>query len=233
MALDFRYPNADASSRGWGAGWPNCQTQRMVPLVGAGVGFGSIRTEIHDLLELLIAATAAKGYPPKAGQCFGFACRATKRADGTFTSIPSNHSWGLAVDYNTLENVYGAPEASSVIATKQKWMPALWHDYGFRWLGPPISDWEHFDFAGTPTDAAMMTVRAQHDLGGGDMSDFVDGIRDAAAGKALPNNASGEYGAGWHSFQRDKKNADDLAALKASGAVGHSHDTVEVSGPPK
>jgi hypothetical protein len=192
----------------------------MVPLSAAGVSFGSIRTEIHDLAVLLIAATAARGYPPKAGQCFGFACRMTKRADGSFTTTPSNHSWGLAFDYNTLENVYGAPESASVIATKQKWMPALWHDYGFRWLGPAIADWEHFDFCGTPTDAVQMTAKARTNLGGGDdvkeLDDYTvgrDRFHDAlkAAG-ADPGDAPANWNnaykiLGWRQARADFKNA--------------------------
>jgi D-alanyl-D-alanine carboxypeptidase-like protein len=216
MALDFAYPNADAARRGWGAGWPNCQTSRMVPLV-AGVSFGSIRTEIHDLVVALVVETASRGYPPKAGSCFGFACRPTKRADGTYTTTPSNHSWGLAVDYNTLENVYGAPESASVIATKQKWMVDLWHEYGFRWLGPAIADWEHFDFCGTPTDAAQMTAKALAGLGGGgddvkQLDDYIDGrekfyeAAKAAGGDpgGAPANWNNPYRKqGWHQARED------------------------------
>lgn len=185
MAFSFGYPNVPPDRRGWGPGFPECQNAKMVPLVAAGVSFGSCRGEVHDLLELLITETDRRGYGPKMGQVGCFVCRCSHKSDGSCAKdsagreIPSNHSWGLAVDYNWRENVYGADRSTSAIATRHRWMPALWKTYGFRWLGPPISDWQHFDFAGNVADAKHMTDKARRDLGGGDddvnLDKYVDG----------------------------------------------------------
>jgi hypothetical protein len=138
-----------------------------VPLVAAnGVSFGKVHKDICELLELLLAECIRKGYPPKNGQCWGSVCRCSHRSDGTCAEdaagnpIPSNHSYGLAIDFNSLDNVYGASTYKM-----PQWVPVLFRKYGFRWLGPPINDWQHFDWAGTPADAKQMTFKARLELG--------------------------------------------------------------------
>lgn len=165
MAFDFSYPNKPPDKRGWGSGYPDCNEERWIPLVAAnGVGFGRVHRRVHDLLELLLAECIRKGYPPKAGQCWGAVCRCSHKSDGTCAKdsagnvIPSNHSWGLAIDFNSLDNVYGASTYKM-----PAWVPALFKTYGFRWLGPPIHDWQHLDFAGTPADADAMLAKAKRD----------------------------------------------------------------------
>lgn len=179
MAFDFTYPNKPPNLRGWGSGYPNCQEDKWVALVAAnGVGFGRVHRRVHDLLELLLAECIAKGYPPKAGQCWGSVCRCSHKSDGSCAKdsagneIPSNHSWGLAIDFNSLENVYGAPSGKM-----PAWVPVLFRTYGFRWLGPPIQDWQHLDFAGEPSDADAMLRKARRNGLGKSPSRFKVGAK--------------------------------------------------------
>jgi hypothetical protein len=186
MALDFRYPNASAEERGWGEGWnpgmpigqrPSSYRGVIVPLTvdlkdhGQEVlSFGGgVREEVHDLLEMLVTECAARGYRYKP-KCYGGAFRPTKRSSGdpavppgqpgsVYTTTPSNHSWYVAVDISTTTNVYGGSSHDI-----PDWMVDLFRRYGWRWLGDTeIHDWEHFDFAGTPADAAAMTEKARKD----------------------------------------------------------------------
>lgn len=163
MALDWGYPNSPADQRGWGPGYPNCQPDKWVPLAAKnGVGFGQVHRRVHDLLFRLLNECILKGYPPKDGQCWGAVCRCSHDSSGncvrdaTGHEVPSNHSWGLAIDFNSLDNVYGATTYKM-----PQWVPNLFHDYGFRWLGPPIHDWQHLDFCGTPEDADRMLRKAR------------------------------------------------------------------------
>jgi D-alanyl-D-alanine carboxypeptidase len=95
-------PNAgksrnNAAERGWGAGWPNAQTARMAKVGKAGVTV-YVRREIAPLVAVLLDNTERLfKYDIKKGQTWGFANRPIR---GTRT--PSNHSWGLAVDINSL-----------------------------------------------------------------------------------------------------------------------------------
>lgn len=184
MALDFRYPNSGADERGWGDGWkiglpigtrPHSYEGVIVPLTvdlkdqeqGVLSFPGGVREEVHDLLEMLVTECAARGYRYKAA-CYGGAFRPTKRSTGSaavppgeagsvYTTTPSNHSWYVAVDISTTTNVYGGSTHDI-----PDWMVELFRRYGWRWLGDTeIHDWEHFDFAGTPSDAAAMTEKAR------------------------------------------------------------------------
>lgn len=187
MAFDFRYPNTGADERGWGEAWkpgmpigtrPASYRGKIVPLAvdlkehGQGtLSFtGDVREEVRDLLEMLVTECASRGYRYQP-ECYGGAFRPTKRSGGgdpnitpgqpgsLYTSTPSNHSWYIAVDISTTKNVYGGSSHDI-----PDWMVDLFHRYGWRWLGnTEIHDWEHFDFAGTPADAAEMTEKARKD----------------------------------------------------------------------
>jgi D-alanyl-D-alanine carboxypeptidase len=178
MAFDFGYPNLDNEKRGWGPGWevgmplwhrPATYPGSIVPLVVRGMDFGGgIRKELHDLAEMLLEESLDRGYIPRLSTaCYGGAFRPTKKSSGdpnlppgdpgsVFTTTPSPHSWCTALDINTLLNVYGGTEHQIPDA-----MADLWREYGWRWLGPHIEDWQHFDFAGTPEDAEAMTDKAR------------------------------------------------------------------------
>jgi hypothetical protein len=212
MAFDFAYPNARPDARGWGPGYPNCAEEAWVPLVAAnGVGFGRVHKNIHTLLELILAECIRRSYPPKAGQCWGAVCRCSHRSDGTCAEdangnpVPSNHSWGLAIDYNSIDNPYGADREDSQLGGNPKlgWVPILFREYGFRWLGPPIDDWQHFDFAGEPTDAVTMTVKARSELGD-DMStqDMREGGAAFRNGKPIPADANADFKYGYNIEKR-------------------------------
>lgn len=163
--LDYSYPNVQPDQRGWGEGYPKCDTTRWKPLTAKnGVSFGQVDERLVPLLQRIFNECIKRGYPPKPGQCWGSVCRCSHRSDGTCATdasgnpIPSNHSFGIAIDYNSLDNVYGASTYKM-----PSWVPKLFHTYGFRWLGPPIHDWQHFDFAGSPADAKAMTAKASAD----------------------------------------------------------------------
>ncbi len=131
-----------ASSRGWGRGWPHCQESRMeVVSVGDGVQL-RVRKEIASLVSRLCRETIEGGYHLHRGQCWGFACRAIRG-----TSRPSNHSWGLAVDLNSLKN----PMGPRLVTDMPDWLPALWKRNGFRWGGDyhGRKDAMHFEYMGT------------------------------------------------------------------------------------
>jgi hypothetical protein len=180
-----------ADQRGWGPGWPNCQTSKWVPLEvlslsGGTVRFpnhevvdgryveridlpGGVRPEIHDLVVILLRESERRGWINlHDGWCWGGACRPTKTSSGALTKIPSNHSWALAFDLNAPENSFGGSSH-----TIQAPMARLWNQYGFRWGGDysGTKDWMHFEFMGTPQDAREMTAKARRELGGDDLND--------------------------------------------------------------
>jgi hypothetical protein len=107
---------------------------------------------------LLIESEKRKLVTLHPGWCWGYGCRPIT---GT-TSVPSNHSWGLAIDINAPVNGYGASSH-----TIQQPMATLWNRYGFRWGGNYTGnkDWMHFEFMGTPTDAREQTDQARKDFG--------------------------------------------------------------------
>jgi hypothetical protein len=127
------------------------------------VGFpGGVHEDIHELVSILLQVSEIRGYINlQPGWCWGAACRPIKRSDGTLTTTPSNHSSGLAVDINAPENGFGA--ATHTIGRP---MADLWNEYGFRWGGDYSStkDWMHFEFMGTPEDAARLTEKARREL---------------------------------------------------------------------
>lgn len=151
-----------ADARGWGPGWPHCSVH-PVPLSVNGTSFpGGVAPEIHDLMELLLVESEKRKLVQlHPGWCWGYGCRPIT---GT-TTVPSNHSWGLAIDINAPVNGYG-----SASHTIQQPMATLWNRYGFRWGGnySGTKDFMHFEFMGTPADAREMTDKARKDFGGGD-----------------------------------------------------------------
>lgn len=164
MSYDYSYPGTLPSKKGWGKGWPNCQTDKVVRLVvptsHGNVEFrGGVREEAEELFRLVLMAIDAMGYRLKDGGCWGGACRATKDSDGNLTDRPSVHSWYLAIDINAPDNVFGGGHDIP------RWVADLLHEYGFRWLGPPIGDWMHFDFCGSPRDLKRKTRKARRELG--------------------------------------------------------------------
>jgi hypothetical protein len=118
-----------------------------------------VRREIAALVAYLCDATEAKGYDLRAGWCWGYACRKIRGS-----STWSNHAWGLAVDLNAPENPMG-PRNGRI--RRYPAAIALWKNYGFRWGGDYSgrADDMHFEFMGTPRDAAAFTEFAKKNLG--------------------------------------------------------------------
>lgn len=138
-------------SRGWGDGWPRCQTKMLVTTTTANGVKLSVRREIAPLVALLCQQTIDRGYSFRSGQCWGFACRSIRGS-----SSPSNHSWGLAVDVNSLAN----PMGPSLVTDMPAWLPELWTGHGFRWGGSYTArkDAMHFEYMGTPDDVARLVT---------------------------------------------------------------------------
>lgn len=149
-------PNAgrlrnNAKERGWGNGWPNCQTAKMVKVTN-GDHAVYVRREIAQLVLTLFKVTAKYGYDinpaGQVNQTWGFACRAIRG-----TNIPSNHSWGLAVDINSLSN----PMQSSFKSNIPPKVINAWEVCGFYWGGRYLNrpDAMHLEYIGRPQDVAL------------------------------------------------------------------------------
>lgn len=159
MALTFIYPTPLPSTKGWGAGWPNCQTDKIKPHL---VFQGGVHQRIFELTNLLVAELEKKGYAFHDGWSWGYGCRGTKDSSGKTSGTPSFHSWGLALDFNAPINSFGAPRDKTQLGSPSyAWVVKLMKEYGFFWLGPAIGDWMHFSFCGSPNDADAMLAKAK------------------------------------------------------------------------
>jgi D-alanyl-D-alanine carboxypeptidase-like protein len=155
-----------AAQRGWGAGWPSCGGARN-NLATVTFRLSGVRVTVHKriarLVQLLGDATEARGYRAKLGQTGAYNCRPISG-----TQSPSNHSWGLALDWNWTDNPYTTNPALNHIPG---WMVALWNRFGFAWGGAysgTRKDYMHFEFMGWPEDADAMTALALTELNQGD-----------------------------------------------------------------
>lgn len=215
MAFDFVYPTPLPSTKGWGPGYPNCQAGKMRshPIFKPGV-----HEDIWLLVTLLAEEIERRGMRLRTPGCWGYAC---KTGGG---STPSFHSWGLAVDINAPENVWGSDANQSAIATRYRWVVGLMEEYGFFWLGPPIKDWMHFHFAGSPADARRMTEKAKEELWEERMySDFIAGIEARENGEELGADWNRDKKRGWRLENRVQR-AMVEPEPGASGAHDHPHD---------
>jgi hypothetical protein len=142
---------ADATARGWGAGWPT-DRRRDMTRASAGDVTVLVHKEIAELVSWLLAETERHGYDLRAGQCWGYANRAIAG-----TKRPSNHSWGLAVDLNAPSN----PQSRDLITDMPAWLPGLWKAWGFGWGGDyqGLKDPMHMEFMGSPDTARELTAR--------------------------------------------------------------------------
>jgi len=176
MTFTYRYPTPLPSTKGWGAGWPDCQGDKIAPHP---IFRGGVRVEILELVNLLVAELERRGYAFEGDDSWGYGCRATKDSGGGTGGTPSFHSWGLALDFNAQQNVFGSDASRSDLATTNRWVTELMGDYGFFWLGPAIKDWMHFSFCGSPADARYMTEKARNCLGKDDemvaFDQYIDG----------------------------------------------------------
>ena len=141
-----------AAERGWGPGWPNCQSSKMTRVAAGGVTV-NVRREIARLVEHALRRTRETGYVLKQDQTGAYVCRPIGG-----TTRPSNHSWGLAIDINWRENpfTYNANAPRTITPA----VVAIWKSVGFSWGGDwsGKKDFMHFEFLGTPADAARRTA---------------------------------------------------------------------------
>lgn len=154
----------NSQARGWGPGWPTGPPRSALVQVDiSGTRFpGGVRSEVAEMVTLLTAECKARGYvfgnagDPAFG-CWGYANRPIAG-----TQTPSNHSWGLAVDINAPRN----PMRSPLTTDMPEWLPRLWESYGWAWGGrwTRTPDPMHFEYMGTPAQAAQDTARARADL---------------------------------------------------------------------
>lgn len=81
------------------------------------------------------------------------------------TSIPSNHSWGTAVDINAPVNPRKRPLTTNIPRAVRE----MWKSQGFRWGGDfktSVPDPMHFEFTGSVADCRRITANLQRFLGG-------------------------------------------------------------------
>lgn len=144
-----------AQARGWGS---PCSGQIVTVTRKDGVRL-PVRRDIAALVALLCNETERLGYNLVPGWCWGYACRKIRGSASW-----SNHAWGLAVDLNAPENPMG-PRTGRIRRYPQA--IAVWKRYGFRWGGDYSgrADDMHFEFMGTPADAARMFEKAKAELG--------------------------------------------------------------------
>ncbi|MEU1428657.1 peptidoglycan-binding protein [Nocardia sp. NPDC005746] len=162
MPIDLTDYAHTAADRGWGSGWPNCVAgSDLATVVSARSGTSlAVRKALAVLVDTLVDWTERPeggNYRLKPEQCGGFNCRPIDN-----TSVASNHSWAIAVDLNWKDNPFSFDPQHTVtdlVATVWKW-------YGFAWGGNyhGKKDWMHFEFMGTPADAAERTQAALVDL---------------------------------------------------------------------
>jgi D-alanyl-D-alanine carboxypeptidase/Putative peptidoglycan binding domain len=146
-------PRNNARERGWGPGCPECQRSKLAAVTRGGVTV-YVRREIAPLVATLLDATEKRyGYDVKAGQTWGFSCRAIRGTD-----VPSNHSWGLAVDINSLANPMGSTFRSDI----PPGVVSMWWAAGFYWGGwyQRRPDAMHFEYVRRPSDVDEDLARA-------------------------------------------------------------------------
>lgn len=144
-----------ADTRGWGRGWPqnNSAKMRTVRAFRSGVAL-SVHREIAPIVEFVLNEVERRGYlydhgPKDVNDDWGYANRPIAG-----TSIPSNHSWGLAVDLDAQEYPQGQRKRRP-----PQWVDDIWRKYGFQngvyWANP---DPMHYEFMGTPSDARFLVA---------------------------------------------------------------------------
>lgn len=129
----------------WGSGWPNCQTGRLTTFTAGGRRW-RLRAEVAPIFAHFLDEIVARGYVISDGQLddWSFACRPIAG-----TRIASNHSWGLAVDINSLTNpmTFNGRLVTNVPA----WVVACAAGHGLRWGGNYTGakkDPMHFEWVG-------------------------------------------------------------------------------------
>lgn len=138
------------ASRGFSVGWPNCDRSQVVTVVA---GVARIRVPVDRRLAVLVGALVAgleraRAFPFTPGWCWGYACRPIGG-----TSRASEHSKATAVDLDAPTNPMRRPLTTNMPAGTAELAARLGFTWGGLWSTP---DPMHFEFAGTPQDAARI-----------------------------------------------------------------------------
>jgi hypothetical protein len=131
----------------------------MVIIEAGGVRV-SMRREIAELTRVLMEATERRfKYDIKSGQTWGNACRQIRGLDK-----PSFHSWGLAIDTNSLSN----PMSATFRSDMPPEMVHMWEACGWFWGGRyrGRTDSMHYEYIGRPADVAAHLKKARAYLNG-------------------------------------------------------------------
>lgn len=151
-----------AEARGWGdpdrAGYAR---DHIVTVTAGGVNL-AVRREVAPLFAGFCDELAAGGYPlDRVADDWGYANRDIRGRPG----VKSNHAWGLAVDLNATTNTMTSDGRTHT--DMPSWVPALAEErYGLSWGGDYTGDRRdpmHFEFLGTPADAARWVASLKED----------------------------------------------------------------------
>lgn len=144
---------APASARGWGPGWPHNNASKCVEVQAGHSGVRLlVRAEIAPLVKYGLDEVESRGYlydygPKDVNDDWGYSNRPIAG-----TSVPSNHSWGLAIDLDAQDY----PQGQTKVHPPQ-WIMDIWSFLGFDngvvWSHP---DPMHYEYRGTPADAHFM-----------------------------------------------------------------------------
>ena len=142
----------DAKQRGWGNGWPYCQSSKMVYVNAAGETL-KVHTTLAALVDTLMETTEQR-YGYNITVAYGYACRSIAGKD-----VASNHSWGLAVDINPAYN----PQQITFKCNIPPAAVRMWEACGFYWGGRYIitKDTMHFEYIFRPSDVAKHLALAK------------------------------------------------------------------------
>lgn len=117
--------NNNSGRKKWGGGWPNCSGAKTT-VTGPSGAKVTVRKELAPLVAVLLQITHAEGYILRKADTGGFVCRPIGG-----TRIPSNHSYGIAIDLNWQSNPFSLIFKSDI-------PPAVihaWEEAGFYWGG--------------------------------------------------------------------------------------------------
>lgn len=140
-----------AQDRGWGPGWPNCQTAKWIRREAAGITW-VVRKEIADLFAAFAEEWHRTVEPLDPAQCWSAVCRAIRGTD-----TPSNHSWALAKDFNSAlhpwraKGTFTAAQVRAIRAILAKpWFRNF--RWGGDWHGTSVDEM-HIEYVGTLAQA--------------------------------------------------------------------------------
>ena len=141
-----------AEDRGWGA--PGCTRSELARIIVPGIQL-NVRREVaplfRELVRWLTVERRAAGKPPLFSSG-GYVKRYVRGSSTTW----SNHSWGLAVDFNAATNpMQDTLRTDMPVGTSDKA-----RSLGMRWGGDyeGRKDPMHFEFIGTPADARRLVA---------------------------------------------------------------------------